>query len=116
MSDVSLFEQRVQLFEKIKEHGLLWSYSKDSTLESIGEQTFIEHVLKYADFSELKNLMTIYPLETVLNVWNLEMKNDLRFKKLNLFLARIFFNMDVEADYFNGGTSERENKLRLLAT
>ena len=76
----------------------------------------VEHILKYGDFDDIVELLALYGKKFVFRVWEKELRNDLRFKKLNLFLARVFFGMNVESDYFAGGMSEREKKLRLLAS
>ncbi|MBV5278041.1 MAG: hypothetical protein J0647_03210, partial [Campylobacteraceae bacterium] len=108
--------QKEALFEKLKMKGIFWSYEKSALLRDLGDEIFIEHTLKYADFDDVVELFTLYPKRRIISVWDRELKNDLRFKKLNLFLARVFFNMDIEADYFKGGLNEREKKLRLLAS
>jgi putative transposase len=108
--------QKENLFDKLKVKGIFWSYVKSVLLRDVGDEIFIEHTLKYADFDEIVELFTLYGKKRILSIWERELKNDLRFKKLNLFLARVFFGMDIEADYFKGGINEREKKLRLLAS
>ncbi len=104
------------LFQTLQKKGLFWSYSKTATLEEIGEHTLMEHALKYADIDELKTLFALYGKRQLFKIWNERLKSDMRFKKLNLLLARVFFKMDVEADYFKPQMSDRERKLRMLAS
>lgn len=40
-------------------------------------------------------------------VWLKTMATDKRFLKVNLMIARIFFDMDVEKDYFEGLNNAR---------
>lgn len=105
-----------RLFEKLKSRNIFWSYDQNTTLEQIGDAIFIEYTLKYADFDELVEIFTLYKTEMLFKIWESVLKNDLRFKKLNLLLARLFFKIDVESSYFQGGMSEREEKLRMFAT
>jgi hypothetical protein len=105
-----------KLFEKLKFKGIFWSYANSVTLREITATIFIEHTLKYADFDDIVELFALYGKKVIFKVWVNVLKHDLRFKKLNLFLARVFFKMDIEADYFKGGLNEREKKLRLLAS
>jgi hypothetical protein len=46
-------------------------------------------------------------------VWLDKLVDDKRFIRLNLFIARVLFSMDVESNYFE--ESARLEKLRLLA-
>ncbi len=48
-------------------------------------------------------------------IWEKQLRNDSRFKKLNYFLARVFFGMNVEAQDFAGVKNDRAEKFRLLA-
>ena len=105
-----------RLFEALKARGYFWSYDSKVLLEEVGDDVFIEHAMKYADFDDIRLLFSLYDKERLFFVWERDLKNDLRFKKLNLLLARVFFGMDVEADFFTGGAFERERKLRLLAS
>ncbi len=107
--------EKQALFKKIQADGLLWSYSENADLQSIGEKNFIEQVLKYADLEDMAALFRFWDKQEILEVWESRMKPDTRFKKVNLLIARVFFDMDVEADYFTDAVYEREKKLRLLA-
>ncbi len=113
---IQIEKEKTALFEKLKNKGLFWSYDKLVTLNDVGDKIFIEHLFKYADFDDIVEAFKLYGSRKLYKEWVSELKNDLRFKKLNLFLARVFFGMDVEADYFQGGASDREKKLRLLAS
>jgi hypothetical protein len=49
-------------------------------------------------------------------VWDAKLKSDKSFIKTNLMLARVFFGMDVESDYFKEVKNARFEKLKLLAS
>ncbi|WP_155825482.1 hypothetical protein [Hippea alviniae] len=102
------------LFEKLKRKGLFYSYSKDITYENLSDNLLIEYVLKYADFDDIKEIIEIFGVDRVKAVWEKSMKTDRRFIKVNLMIARVFFNMDVESDYFKGLKSERFKGIRVF--
>ena len=112
---VSVERRKHELFNMIKEGGLLWSYSPDIKYDAEKATLLIETVLKYADIAEIRTIITLFGIRNVYKVWDSCLKNDARFKRLNYFLARVFFNIDVEADDFAELKSVRGEKLRLLA-
>jgi len=105
-----------QLFDKLKNKGIFWSYSKDITLEEIGDKIFVEYILKYGDFDDIALIFKLYDKGFIKKVWQKSLVNDSRFIKLNLMLARVFFDMNVESSYFKGLNSARDKKLRLFAS
>jgi len=119
LSDVSIskilktYKQKLKLFEKLKAKGIFWSYSKDM---EYNENLLIEYTLKYADFDDIVLLLKLFGKRKVKTIWKKTMQSDTRFTKLNLMLARVFFDMDVEADYFKKVKNERFEKLKLLAS
>ncbi|QIV95723.1 hypothetical protein EDC55_1226 [Allofrancisella inopinata] len=104
------------LFNKLKSQGIFWSYDKESDYKNFPEALIIEHTLKYADYDDIISLFNLYERSFIFAVWEKTVKSDLRFIKTNLMLARVFFRMDIEADYFRNLKNERAEKLRLLAT
>ena len=105
-----------ELFNKLKNKGIFWSYSKDITLEKIGDKLFIEYILKYGDFDDIVMAFKLYKKEFIKELWQSKVATDKRFIKLNVMLARIFFDMKVESSYFKGLENERDRKLRLFAS
>lgn len=106
---------KVEQLERMRVKGLFWSYSQDIRYDVAKEALLIETVLKYADMDEIKILFSLFGKRRVKHVWTGQIKNDGRFKKLNYFLARIFFNINAEAEDFERVTYDRADKLRLLA-
>ncbi len=113
---VRRYYKKQELFSAIKQKGLFWSYDKKLEYSESLDILLIESVLKYGDFTDLKQIFALYGRRVIKNIWEKKLINDRRFIKLNYFLARIFFNMDVEAVFFKGGVSDREQKLRMLAS
>lgn len=105
-----------ELFETLKNKGIFYSYDKSITLEDMGCGIFIEHVLKYGDFDDIKTIIKAYGKEAVKDIWEKKVMADKRFIRTNLLIARVFFDMDVEADFFKDLGSERLKKLKMSAT
>ncbi len=109
-------KNKAALFDKLKNRGIFWSYAKSTTFTDLGDNIFCENVLKYGDFDDLKSLFSFYEASYIKKVWEDKLVTDDRFKKFNLFLARIFFEMDIESEYFTGSKNARFEKFRLLAS
>ena len=112
---IKIYQQKRELFDRLQEKGVFWSYSKELTLEEGCESLFCEHTLKYGDFDDLKTLIRLYGKKEIKKVWEEKMISDQAFKKVNLLIARVFFNMDVEKNYFEKQKNKRLEKFRLLA-
>jgi len=107
---------RKQLFNKLKNKGIFWSYSKELTYEKAGDKLFLEYLLKYGDFDDLILAFRLYEKVYIKTIWEEKLKDDKRFIKLNLMLARVFFGMDVESSYFKEVKNARLEKLRMFAS
>lgn len=116
MPKASKSKQKMALFEKLKEKGIFWSYDKDLTYEKARNSLFIEYTLKYADFDDIKLCFELFGKREIRAVWEEKMKSDKSFIKTNLMLARVFFGMNVESDYFRNVKNARLEKLRMLAS
>jgi len=113
---IKIYKQKNKLFNKLRDKGIFWSYKKDLSLEEAGESLSIEYLLKYGDFDDIKLGLELFGKRVVKKVWEEKLKSDKQFIKTNLLIARVFFNMDVESDYFKKVKNERLEKLRLLAS
>ena len=112
----NIYCRKQELFLAAKQKGLFWSYDKKLEYSEGLNILLIEIILKYGDYIDLKILFSLYGKRLIKKVWKEKLCGDTRFSKLNYFLARIFFGMDVEAAFFKGGISDREKKLRMLAS
>ena len=110
-----IFFEKEKLFEKLKKEGLFWSYDKNIKYEDFNENIFIEHTLKYGDFEDIKKLLQLFGKRKVKKVWEKTMKNDNRFIKVNLLIARVFLGLDIESKDLRG-KNERFEKLKLFAS
>jgi hypothetical protein len=111
-----IHRSKVQLFEALKERGIFWSYSKEIDYANAGEKLVIEYLLKYGDFDELCRGFELFGKRIMKKVWEEKLVSDQQFIKTNLMLARVFFGMDVESDYFKEKKNARFEKLKLLAS
>ena len=110
------YRQKVKLFDKLKDKGIFWSYSKDITYAQAGNSLFIEHILKYADFDDIVLSFKLFGKRVIKKIWEQKVASDQQFIKTNLMLARVFFGMDVESSYFKDMKNARFEKLKLLAS
>ena len=100
-------KQIEDIFYKLRDKGIFWSYRKDLQYTDLPESIFIEYTLKYADFSDISLIIKHFGQEKVKSVWEKTIVSDKAFIKTNLMLAKIFFDMDVESDYFKNKVSKR---------
>ncbi len=103
------------LFSEIRNKGLFWSYAPDIEYDSGKKSLLIETVLKYGDLEPLRQLFALFGKRDIKRIWEFRVKTDLRYKKLNYFLARIYFNLDIEASDLLEGNDARARTLRMLA-
>jgi len=108
--------QKIKLFEKLRDKGIFWSYDKNINYNEMPDELFIEYILKYSDFDDIKLGFKLFGKSVIKKVWDKKLKSDQSFIKTNLMLARLFFDMDVESDYFKEVKNERFEKLKLLAS
>ena len=108
--------QKAALFNKLRDKGIFWSYSKDITYEEAGENLLIEYLYKYGDFDDIQLGFDLFGKRVMKRVWEEKLKSDKRFIKLNFMIARVFLGMDIEASYFKGIKNERFEKLKMLAS
>ena len=104
-----------ELFNRLQQQGLFWSYAQQARLQDIGERTLVETCFRYADWPELCLMFKTFEREQLFDIWQQHVKPDTRFKKQNLLIARVLFGLDVEAEYFKDASYARDKKLRLLA-
>lgn len=110
------YREKIKLFMYLREKGIFWSYSKDISYGEFGEKLLIEYILKYADFDDIVKCLNLFGIKKVKSTWEEKLKSDKSFIKTNLMIARIFFGMDVESDYFKEVKNARFEKLKLLAS
>ena len=88
-----IYRQKVNLFNKLRDKGIFWSYSKDISYEKAGETLLIEYLFKYADFDDIQQGFELFGKRVMKHVWEDKLKGDKRFIKLNFMIARVFLGM-----------------------
>lgn len=111
-----LYRQKVTLFNKLRDKGVFWSYSKEISYEKAGENLFIEYLYKYGDFDDIRLGFSLFGKRVMKRVWEEKLKSDKRFIKLNFMIARVFLGMNIEASYLKEVKNERFEKLKMLAS
>lgn len=106
-----------ELFDKLKSQNIFWSYDV-KTSNDISDSIFIEHVLIYADVDEIKDLFKIYDKKEIIRIWNERIIPDERFRRLNYYLSRYFFDIDNFETYLreNSKINSRYEKLKRIST
>jgi len=104
------------LFNKLKDLGVFWSYSKELNYQQCGNELFIEYLLKYGDFDDIVQGFKLFGKRIVKSVWQSRVISNNQFVRLNVMLANVFFDMDVDGGYFKNIENERYKKLRMLAS
>jgi len=99
--------QKQKLFNKLKNKGIFWSYSKELSYEKAGDKLFLEYL--YGDFDDLILAFRLYPKDYIKSVWEKTLKDDKRFIRLNLML-------DVESSYFKEVKNARLEKFKMFAS
>ena len=111
-----IYRQKVTLFNKLRDKGLFWSYSKEMRYDEAGENLLIEYLYKYADFDDIRLGFELFGKRVMKRVWEEKLKSDKRFVKLNFMIARVFLGMNIEPSYFKEVKNERFEKLKMLAS
>lgn len=110
-----IISKKIELFEKVKSNGFLWSYDKGVQFKDFPEKIFIEHTLKFADIPELCVLFRLYDLSYLKMIWKEMVAWDTSFLKTNVMLGKLFFDLDCDASYFTSFKNPRYERLKLLA-
>jgi len=111
-----IYKHKVKLFNKLRDKGVFWSYSKEISYDEAGAELFVEYLLKYGDFDDIALSLELFGKRFIQKVWSKKLKHDKSFIKTNLMIARVFLGMDVESDYFKKAKSGRFEKLKMLAS
>lgn len=102
-----------QFFLKLKKQNIFWSYDTSSILT---DEIIIEQTLIYADVADIQNLFSIFKLAEIKKVWEQKIVPDSRYRKLNYYLGKIFFNINNIDAFLNKKSllNSRYEKIRKL--
>lgn len=74
-----IYRQKVKLFEKLRDKGVFWSYRKDASYEEIGPKLFVEYLLKYGDFDDIKLGFQLFGKRFMKKTWEEKLTSDKSF-------------------------------------
>lgn len=111
-----IYRNRCCLFNKLRDKGIFWSYAKEIDYDQAGPELFIEYLLAYGDFDDIQAGFELFGKRLMKKIWQARLTGNSQFLKLNVMLARVFFNMDVDSAYFNRIKNGRFEKLKALAS
>jgi REP element-mobilizing transposase RayT len=111
-----IYRQKVALFNKLRDKGIFWSYSKEINYENAGEKLFIEYLYKYGNFDDISLGFKLFGKRIMKKIWEETLVSDKRFIKLNFMIARVFLGMDIEASHFKEIKNARFEKFKMLAS
>ena len=101
-------------FIKHSKEQAIYNAIKDGYTGSIN--LTIEYLFKYGDFDEILQGFKLFGKRMMKRVCEDKLKSDKKFIQLNFMIARVFFDMDVEADCFKEVENARFEKLKLLVS
>ena len=102
-----------KLINLLAQQGFLWSYDP-AKVGSLPDEIIIEHTLIYADTPQIQTLFEIYNAKTIKKVWKKSILPNIRYRKLNYFLAKFFFNYRHPNILLNQHHETRLEKLQRL--
>ncbi len=105
------------LFKKMQAQNIFWSYAAE-TSKDIPDSVFIEHILIYADVDEIKVLFKVFSKEEIKRVWDEKMVPDSRYRRVNYYLAKFFFEIEDIEQYLTKKSLlySRYEKLKRLSS
>ncbi len=111
----SIFTTKIMTKEKfvyrLKEMGAFWSYSING-LDQIADEMLIEEALKWGDVEEIKEVISLYSLTKVKQVWENHLIQDASLYAHNYYLALIFFNIDLPEYFIKQRTNDKNGRFR----
>jgi hypothetical protein len=104
-----------ELFQIIKEDNLFRSYEVSSA-ENVSDDLMIEHVLVFSDVDVIASLFKVFSHGRIRDVWERRIVPDARYKRLNVYLGRIFFGIEDIGSFIHEKTeaNSRYGKLERL--
>ncbi len=111
-----IYRARVCLFNNLRDIGVFWSYSKEIDYDQAGPELFVEYLLKYGHFDDIRLGFELFGKRLMKKVWQARVAGDYQFLRLNVMLAGVFFDMDVDGAYFNRVKNGRFEKFKALVS
>ncbi len=84
--------KKTEFATQLAQRGLLWSYDP-SEVGNLPDSVLIEHGLIYGDVPDIKAIFEIFPKKIIKNTWKKVLLPNPNHRKLNYYLAIIFFHI-----------------------
>ena len=91
--------------------GAFWSYASNG-LDQIPDDMIIEEALKWGDVEEIKEVISLYSLTKVKQIWEDHLIQDSYLYAHNYYLALIFFNIDMPESFIKQKIKENNGRFR----
>ncbi|MEA1969965.1 MAG: hypothetical protein U9N77_17325, partial [Thermodesulfobacteriota bacterium] len=71
-----IYRARCCLFNRLRDMGVFWSYSKEIDYDQAGTDLFIEYLLKYGDFDDIRRGFELFGKRLMEKVWQARVAGD----------------------------------------
>ncbi len=107
---------KIDLINRLNKLGAFWSYDLNNT-EKFSDNVLIEECLKWGDVIEINEVLRIFPIKKIKEVWKEKLIPDLRLYSHNYYLAIIFFDIKNPELYIkiNSKKYSRYERIKKLA-
>lgn len=96
----------------LSRRGCLWSYDPEK-VALLPDAVLIEHALVYGDVPDIENAFVLFGKPAVEAAWRAHVLPDARFRKLNNYLARIYFGIKNPAPLLDQAIAHETRLARL---
>ena len=104
-------DARKQLFNKLKKECCFWSYDV-SKMESISDDSLIEHVLLYLDIEDVNQLFKLFGYKKVKRVWlDRVAPQGAMFRQYNILYAWYYFGAKRPEAYVKSIETRHMNRI-----
>lgn len=87
-------KNKSDLIKSLIEKKAFWNYDNDGICgESISDLVLIPKTFIYGDVEEIRLMFSIFPKKQIKDAWIKELLFDQRYRKLNQYIALIFFHI-----------------------
>lgn len=108
-------EFKTKFINKLIDKNIFYSY-KINKPDDLSDNLVIEYCLLYSDVDDIITLFQIFPKRKIKEIWKKQIVPDKRYWKLNIYLAKFFFNIKYVNSFLksNAFNNFRYEKLRRL--
>jgi hypothetical protein len=109
-----MMSKKAEFAQQLAQRGLLWSYEL-SEVGKLPDNVLIEHGLVYGDVPDIKTIFEIFPKKMIKSTWEKVLLPNPNHRKLNYYLAIMFFHIKKPYLLLNQSYETRFDLLQRLA-